>query len=90
MAATKILRGQILAVFLLVLAGIWSATQWTAFALGYQLELGAPWFELLGWPVYRPYSFFWWWFSYDAYAPHIFNIGEIGRASCRERVSVLV
>ena len=35
MAATKILWGQILAVFLLVLTGIWSATQWTAAALGY-------------------------------------------------------
>ena len=77
MAATKILWGQILAVFLLVLTGIWSATQWTAFALGYQPELGAPWFALLGWPVYRPYSFFWWWFSYDAYAPHIFNTGGL-------------
>ncbi len=75
MAATKILWGQILAVFLLVLTGIWSATQWTASALGYQPELGTPWFELLGWPVYRPYDFFWWWFSYDAYAPHVFNTG---------------
>ena len=75
MAATKILWGQILAVFLLVLTGIWSATQWTASALGYQPELGTPWFKLLGWPVYRPYDFFWWWFSYDAYAPHVFNTG---------------
>ena len=77
MAATKILWGQILAVLLLVLTGIWSATQWTAAALGYQPELGAPWFALLGWPVYRPYSFFWWWFSYDAYAPHVFNTGGL-------------
>ena len=77
MAATKILWGQILAVFLLVLTGIWSATQWTASALGYQPELGTPWFELLGWPVYRPYDFFWWWFSYDAYAPHIFETGGL-------------
>ena len=77
MAATKILWGQILAVFLLVLTGIWSATQWTASSLGYQPELGAPWFSLFGWPVYRPYDFFWWWFSYDAYAPHIFDTGGI-------------
>ncbi|MGD9471239.1 MAG: conjugal transfer protein TraG [Novosphingobium sp.] len=73
MAATKILWGQILAVFLLVLTGIWSATQWTASALGYQPELGLPWFQFLGWPVYRPYDFFWWWFSYDAYAPQVFD-----------------
>ena len=77
MAATKILWGQILAVFLLVLTGIWSATQWTATALGYQPELGTPWFSLFGWPVYRPYDFFWWWFSYDAYAPHIFDTAGI-------------
>ena len=77
MAATKILWGQILAVFLLVLTGIWSATQWTASALGYQLELGRPWFMLLGWPIYRPYDFFWWWFSYDAYAPKVFDTGGL-------------
>ena len=60
MAAAKILWGQILAVFLLVLIGIWSVTQWTASSLGYQPELGQPWFDLLGKPVYRPYDFFWW------------------------------
>jgi len=77
MAATKILWGQILAVFMLVLTGIWGATQWTASALAYQPELGSPWFMLLGWPVYRPYDFFWWWFSYDAYAPKIFETGGL-------------
>ncbi|WP_374527030.1 conjugal transfer protein TraG [Novosphingobium sp.] len=81
MAAIKILWGQILAVFLLVLTGIWSATQWTAAALGYQPELGRPWFMLLGWPVYRPYDFFCWWFSYDAYAPKVFDTGGMIAAS---------
>jgi type IV secretion system protein VirD4 len=81
MAATKILWGQILAVFLLVLTGIWSATQWSASALGYQPELGRPWFILFGWPVYRPYDFFWWWFSYDAYAPKVFDTGGMIAAS---------
>jgi type IV secretion system protein VirD4 len=76
-SATKILWGQILAVFLLVLLGIWGATQWTASALAYQPELGKPWFILLGWPVYRPYDFFWWWFSYEAYAPQIFDTGGL-------------
>jgi type IV secretion system protein VirD4 len=76
MSATKILWGQILAVFLLVLGGIWGATQWTAASLAYQPELGAPWFMALGHPVYHPYSFFWWWFSFDAYAPHIFQRGS--------------
>lgn len=75
MQATRILWGQVLAVFVIILVGIWSATQWTAFALGYQSELGAPWFMVGDWPIYSPPSFFWWWFSFDAYAPHIFERG---------------
>jgi hypothetical protein len=40
--------------------------------LGFQPQLGHPWFELVsGVPVYLPPSFFWWWYAYDAYAPHI-------------------
>ena len=75
MQATKILWGQVLVVFFIVLTGIWSATQWTASALGYQPELGAPWFKLGSWPIYHPYDLFWWWFSFDAYAPHVFDTG---------------
>ncbi|HEY9092267.1 conjugal transfer protein TraG [Parasphingorhabdus sp.] len=75
MQATRILWGQVLAVFIIILAGIWSATQWTASALGFQPELGAPWFMIGDWPIYSPPSFFWWWFSFDAYAPLIFERG---------------
>ena len=75
MSAAKILWGQILAVLTIIVASVWSATQWTASALGFQPELGAPWFRLFGHPVYRPYDLFWWWFSYDAYAPQIFDTG---------------
>ncbi|WP_116968930.1 conjugal transfer protein TraG [Blastomonas sp. UPD001] len=77
MSATKILWGQIIVVFLIVLAGVWSATQWTAAALAYQPELGAPWFTAFGWRVYPPPAFFWWWFSFDAYAPDIFQTGGL-------------
>ena len=75
MTANKILWGQVLAVGVIILLGLWTATQWTAAALGYQPELGRPWFTLFGHPLYRPYDLFWWWFSYDAYAPHVFNKG---------------
>ena len=75
MSAAKILWGQILAVVIIIVAGVWSATQWTASSLGFQPELGAPWFRLFGHPVYRPYDLFWWWFSFDAYAPQIFDTG---------------
>lgn len=44
MTPTKLLIGQILVVFAIVLAGIWFATQWAATALAYQPELGTPWF----------------------------------------------
>lgn len=75
MSATKILWGQILAVFAIVLASVWSATQWTAGALAYQPQLGAPWFSLGDYPIYPPPAIFWWWFSFDAYAPDIFVTG---------------
>lgn len=55
----------------------WAATQWVAFRLGFQPQLGAPWFDLAGLPVYYPPAFFWWWFSFDAYAPAIFVEGGI-------------
>jgi len=75
MSAAKILWGQILAVLIIIVTSVWSATQWTASALGFQPELGVPWFHLFGHPVYRPYDLFWWWFSFDAYAPKIFDTG---------------
>ncbi|MBN8968161.1 MAG: conjugal transfer protein TraG [Rhizobiales bacterium] len=81
MSATKILWGQILLVSLIVLATTWAATQWTAWQLGFQPQLGRPWFELFGWPIYHPPAFFWWWYFYDAYAPHVFVEGAYIAAS---------
>ncbi|MBZ9775149.1 conjugal transfer protein TraG [Mesorhizobium sp. CO1-1-8] len=77
MSATKILWGQILSVLLIVLLTTWTATQWTAWRLGFQAQLGPPWFELAGWPVYYPPALFWWWYFYDAYAPDIFVEGGL-------------
>src|SRR2546425_13176422 len=75
MQGTNVLFGQIAVVFGIVIAGVWSATQWTAAALGYQLRLGSPWFDFLGTPVYHPWRLFEWWFFFDAYAPHVFEGG---------------
>ena len=78
----KILWGQITLVCLIVLITIWAATQWVAWKLGYQAQLGPPWFELgQGRPVYVPPAFFWWWYAYDAYAPHVFVEGACIAAS---------
>jgi type IV secretion system protein VirD4 len=81
MNATKILWGQVLAVSAVVLAFLWGATQWVAWCLAFQPQLGHPWFKILGWPVYDPPAFFWWWFAYDAYARPIFVEGAYIAAS---------
>lgn len=81
MSATKILWGQITIVFAIVLATLWLATQWTAWRLGYQPQLGSPWFELAGIPVYFPPALFAWWYAYDAYAPAVFVEGACIAAS---------
>ncbi|EKN5158630.1 conjugal transfer protein TraG [Yersinia enterocolitica] len=81
MQAQGVLFGQIAAVFGIVIAGVWGATQWTAAALGYQLRLGSPWFDFHGTPVYYPWKLFEWWFFFDAYAPQVFDTGGMIAAS---------
>jgi type IV secretion system protein VirD4 len=81
MNATKILWGQVLLVSAVVLAFVWAATECVAWRLGFQPQLGHPWFELFGWPLYQPPAFFWWWFAYDAYAREIFVQGAYIAAS---------
>jgi len=81
LTGTKILWGQVLVVFTIVLVTVWVATQWTAWRLGFQPQLGPPWFEIAGAPVYLPPAFFWWWYHFDAYAPPIFIEGAVIAAS---------
>lgn len=89
MHATTVLYGQVLVVLAITLSGVWGATQWTAAALGYQARLGAPWFDLLGTPVYHPWRLFEWWFVFDAYAPDIFNVGG-SIAACSSLLALVV
>ena len=82
MTPTKLLIGQIIVVFAIVLLGVWVATQWAAAQLAYQSQLGAPWFSLGALPVYRPWALFRWWFHFEAYAPAVFDrAGLIAGAS---------
>ena len=81
MPATRILWGQVLIVLTIVLATTWGATEWVAWRLAFQPELGSPWFRLDGFPVYPPPAFFWWWYGFDAYAPKIFYEGAYIAAS---------
>ena len=75
MSGAKILWGQIIVVGLVALSGVWVATQWTAWQLGFQSRLGPAWFMLGDWPIYPPPAFFVWWFIYEAYAPDVFVRG---------------
>ncbi|MGK6321332.1 conjugal transfer protein TraG [Sphingomonas sp. DT-204] len=82
MTPTKLLIGQILAVFAIVLLGLSAATQWAAAMLAYQPELGRPWAVAAGVPLYRPWAIFIWWYHFDAYAPHVFDeAGALAGAS---------
>jgi len=82
MTPTRLLIGQILIVFAIMMLGVWAATQWAAAMLGYQAALGAPWFVFWGVPVYRPWALFGWWYHYEAYAPHVFDrAGALAGAS---------
>jgi type IV secretion system protein VirD4 len=81
MRGGQILWGQVAVVFTIVLLTTWAATQWTAWRLGFQPQIGEPWFTLAGWPIHYPPAFFWWWYFYDAYAPSIFVEGAIIAAS---------
>lgn len=81
MSATRILWGQIFVVCAIVLATTWGATQWTAWRLAHQPELGPPWILVGEWRLYPPPAFFWWWYHFDAYAPDVFVEGAIIAAS---------
>jgi type IV secretion system protein VirD4 len=81
----------VITVFLIVLLTMWSATEWMAWRLGFETQLGRPWFELLHFPFYHPPAFLWWWFAYDAYAPSILIEGaHIGDAVVGFQVDLLV
>src|SRR6202163_1113493 len=81
MNATKILWGQVLLVSAVVLAFVSAATEWTAWKLGFQPQLGHPWFDVFGWPVYQAPAFFWWWLPCDASARDVFVEGAYIAAS---------
>jgi type IV secretion system protein VirD4 len=73
MTPTKLLIGQGLVVFAIILGGVWIATQMAARDLDYQARLGVPWLTILSVPLYHPWRLFDWWYHYGAYAPDIFE-----------------
>ena len=81
MTPTKLLAGTILSVLAIAIGGVWFATEWAAWKLGFQAQLGTPWFELFGIPVYPTWAIFVWWYAYEAYAPDIFDRAGVIAAS---------
>jgi type IV secretion system protein VirD4 len=73
MTPTKLLIGQILVCFAIAIAGLLASTQWGASMLGYQPQLGPAWCHLGELPIYRPWALFAWWYSFEAYAPEVFD-----------------
>ena len=68
---------QMILVLIIVLVALWCATEWTAWSLGWSPRLGEPLFVILDMPVYVPWAFFGWWYSFDAYAPDVFDRGGL-------------
>jgi type IV secretion system protein VirD4 len=73
MTPTRLLIGQIVVVFAIMVLGVWAATQWAAAMLAYQPQLGVAWFRIGDLPLYHPWALFPWWYHYEAYAPAVFN-----------------
>ena len=77
MSGTKILWDQMLGALVIVLRGCWAATEWTAWRLGFQSALGAPWVRMGSARLYQPQMFFAWWYHFSAYAPGVFAEGAV-------------
>jgi type IV secretion system protein VirD4 len=75
--AGKIFWGQVLLVLVVTALSCWAASEWTAWRLAWQAELGRPWLVMLRWPIYPPWAFFGWWLVFDAYAPKVFAYGAL-------------
>ncbi|SCN46944.1 TRAG protein [methanotrophic endosymbiont of Bathymodiolus azoricus (Menez Gwen)] len=57
---------------MIITLGVWGATQYCAYELGHQENLGDPWFILFGYPVYIPWRVFEWTYYYEVYAKGVF------------------
>ena len=73
MTPTKLLYGQIVITFAIVIGAVWGATQWAAVQLGHQPGLGPAWITIADYRIYPPWRLFEWWYAYEAYAPSVFN-----------------
>jgi type IV secretion system protein VirD4 len=88
---SNVFYGHIIVGTLFTLAGTWAATQYVAWALGYQPQLGSPFLILHGYPLYKPWSWMPWAYHYEPYAPEVFDMAStITYASFFMMVGVMV
>lgn len=73
MKLTTTIFWQVLLVLCIAILSVWLAAQWTADQLAYSTRLGEPSFKIWDFPVYAPWRFFGWWYSFEAYAPDVFD-----------------
>jgi type IV secretion system protein VirD4 len=77
MVPGRIYVGQIVVGIAVVIIATWAATQWTAFALNRQVELGESWFSIGGYLIYSPWRVFEWWLIYEAFDPNVFVLSGV-------------
>jgi type IV secretion system protein VirD4 len=75
MKPSKFLFLHLIIVTSIVITSLVVATQWLAYMLAYQRQLGAPLFVVHGYPIYAP-KFLYWWYWYSKYAPKQFDMAS--------------
>ena len=71
--SVNVFYGHIATGIAFMLLGTWVTTQYVAYLLGYQPQLGRPLMVFHGYPVYEPWQWFFWAFHYEAYVPWVFE-----------------
>jgi len=77
MRGTTILWGQFLAALIGAMLTLQAATQYVAYQLAYQPELGNPAYTVFGFPVYWPWKYWEWLYYFDYYAKPVFFQGSL-------------
>lgn len=69
----NVFYGQVMAALFMSFLGMWGITQYVASALAYQPQLGPPVWVVFDYPIYEPWSWFFWAYYYDSYATWVFD-----------------
>jgi len=73
---SNVFYGHVIVGLLFTILGTWAATQYVAWGLGYQPQLGRPMFIVHGYPVYQPLGWMLWAYHYEPYAPQVFSMAS--------------